>query len=94
MKFSEDYVVSVHLQTTDGYREIRYKPLIGNGPGDDRTIDCGLGPGTLDGDWHTVARHLQKDLSRAQPGVEILEVNGFSVRGSGRIDNVRLGAGR
>jgi len=94
MKFSEDYVVSVHLQTTDGYREIRYKPLMGNGPGDDRTIDCGLGPGTLDGDWHTFARHLQKDLSRAQPGVKILEVNGFSVRGSGRIDNVKLGADR
>ncbi len=35
-------------------------------------------------------RDLQADLEEAQPGVTILEVNGFLIRGSGRVDDIRL----
>ena len=31
---------------------------------------------------------LRADLADAQPGVTILEVNGFLIRGSGRVDEI------
>ncbi len=34
------------------------------------------------------SRDLQRDLETAQPGVELLEVNGFLIRGNGRVDDV------
>ncbi len=44
----------------------------------------------MDGQWQTFYRDLQADLEEAQPGVTILEVNGFLIRGSGRVDDIRL----
>lgn len=90
MKFSQDYVILVHLKTTAGYRLIRYKPLNNNSLGTGQVIDYGLGANSRNGEWHTFMRNLQSDLARAQPGVKVLEVNGLSIRGGGRIDNVRL----
>ena len=43
----------------------------------------------MDGQWHTFLTDLQADLSDAQPGVTILEVNGFLIRGSGKLDNIK-----
>lgn len=90
MKFSADYVISVALETTAGSRRIEYRPLEANDLGAGEEIGYGLGAGTMAGRWETVIRDLQEDLARAQPGNRILQVNGFSVRGSGRIDNVEL----
>ena len=47
-------------------------------------------PDASDGRWRTFIRDLQMDLKEAQPGVRILEVNGFFVRGSGRVDDIEL----
>jgi len=91
MKFAEDYLISVHLKTTAGYRRIVYQPMdldFIEKHGD--TVKCGLGSSTRNGEWHTIIRDLRADLGRVLPGITILEVNGISVRGSGRIDNVRL----
>jgi hypothetical protein len=44
----------------------------------------------MDGQWHTVVRDLRGDLEAAQPGVTILEVNGFLIRGSGLVDDIKL----
>jgi hypothetical protein len=44
----------------------------------------------MDGQWHTFARDLQADLEASQPGVDILEVNAFLIRGSGRVDDILL----
>ena len=35
-------------------------------------------------------RDLQADLAEAQPGVRILQVNGFLIRGSGKVDDIKL----
>ena len=47
----------------------------------------------MDGQWHTYVRDLQADLNTAQPGVTILEVNGFLIRGSGMVDDIKLISG-
>ena len=49
----------------------------------------GLGTDAMDGQWHTFVRDLQADLNMAQPGVTILEVNGFLIRGSGMVDDIK-----
>jgi len=90
MKYAETYIVTAKVMTTAGARYIRYTAVDGNGLGTGGTVNIGLGSGTKDGQWHTYVRDLQQDLSLAQPGVEILEVNAFLVQGSGRMDDVKL----
>lgn len=50
----------------------------------------GLGSDLYDGQWHTLVRNLLADIENAQPGVVILAVDGFYIRGSGRVDDVKL----
>jgi hypothetical protein len=49
-----------------------------------------LGSDAGDGRWRTYIRDLQSDVDEAQPGIRILEVNGFLIRGSGRVDDIEL----
>jgi putative surface-exposed virulence protein len=53
----------------------------------------GLGTSAVNGQWQTFTRDLQADLEQAQPGVKILEVNNFQIRGSGLVDDIKLGCG-
>jgi probable HAF family extracellular repeat protein len=88
--FSETFNVFIDVETTEGHKWMIYTPVDGNGLGSQTNIHHGLGSGVIDGNWHTFIRDLQADLEEAQPGVEILEVNGFFIRGSGRVDDIRL----
>ncbi len=90
MKYSETYIVTAKVLTTVGARYLRYTAVDNDVLGSTSTVNFGLGSGTQDDQWHTHVRDLQQDLSRAQPGVEILKVNAFFVQGSGRVDDVKL----
>ncbi len=89
MKYNENFVISVAVQTTAGIRQLQYRPVNADHLGTSRRVRLGLGTGAIDGEWHTFVRDLQADLSRAQEGVEILQVKSFAVRGSGRIDDIK-----
>ena len=90
MKYQEDFVVYLDVETTAGHRYVYYTPDDYDGLGSDRYVHHGLGSDVVDGQWHTFTRDLQADLEDAQPGVTILEVNGFLIRGSGRVDDIQL----
>ena len=90
MKYSETFVVYVEVQTTSGYRYFQYEPINSDHLGDSSQIRLGLGTGAKDGQWHTFTRNLQADLTKAQSDATILQVNAFSVRGSGKIGDVKL----
>jgi hypothetical protein len=90
MKYSESFTVYVDLETTAGHRYLQYRPVNTSSLGTGEYVFYGLGTDVVDGQWHTFVRDLQVDLELAQPGVTILEVNGFLIRGSGLVDNVRL----
>ncbi len=90
MQYSEDFYVYIDVETTAGHRYLTYRPVDYDGLGSGGYVYHGLGSGMLDGNWYIVSRDLQADLSAAQPGVSIIEVNGFLVRGNGRIDDVKL----
>jgi len=90
MKYGEDFFLLIDLQTSAGHRYLQYQPVNGNALGTGESVSYGIGTGARDGQWHTYARDLRADLQAAQPGVNILEVNGFLISGSGSVDNILL----
>ena len=90
MLFSEPFVVYIDVETTAGHRYLYYTHLDRDVLGDGGSIHHGLGSHRMDGQWHTITRDLKADLHDAEPDVDLLEVNGFLIRGSGRIDNIKL----
>lgn len=90
MRFSDFFYVFVDLQTSAGRVYLYYTPEDRNKLGTGGTIHYGLGSGIKDGKWHKVVRNLESDLKTAQPNQSILAVNGFLVRGSGKIDDIKL----
>ncbi|NQS99577.1 MAG: hypothetical protein HQ595_00710, partial [Candidatus Omnitrophica bacterium] len=90
MKYEEDFVVYLDVETTAGHRYIYYTPDDYDNLGSGEYVHHGLGSHVADGQWHTFTRNLEADLEHAQPGVTTLEVNGFLIRGSGRVDDIHL----
>ena len=90
MQYSEGFTVYIDVNTTAGHRYIYYTPADDNSLGGGKYVHHGLGSGVIDGQWRTFVRDLQVDLEDAQPGVSIEEVNGFFIRGSGRVDDIKL----
>jgi hypothetical protein len=89
-QFSEYFVIYIDLETTAGHRYIQYKPVDFSDYGTDEYIRIGIGSNAQDGNWHSYSRDLQADMEAAQPGAKILEVNGFLIRGSGKVDDILL----
>ena len=90
MKFQQKYTVYVDVQTTSGRRLLTYKPVDIDALGNDKYVYHGLGSNSIDGIWRTFTRDLKSDLDEAQPSNTLLAVNGFYIRGSGIIDDVKL----
>ncbi len=63
MKYSENFVVYIVVQTTDGFRYIYYTAADHDNLGDDKYIHHGLGTGSRDGYWHTITRDLEPTVS-------------------------------
>ena len=54
------------------------------------SIKIGLGSNSKNGTWQTFTRDLKADLKAYEPDNELLTVNGFLVRGSGRVDDIAM----
>lgn len=90
MKGTENFTVLADVETSDGQRWLRYRPVNKNGLGKQKYIDFGLGKDILDDQWYTFLRDLQADLKEAQPKNDLLEINGIIFKGSGSVDDVKL----
>jgi len=90
MQYSENFEVNLDVNTTGGQLYIQYTPVDYSNLGNGEYVHHGLGSGVIDGKWHTFVRDLQADLEAAHPGESIIEVNGFRIRGSGRVDDIKL----
>lgn len=88
--YSESYMIFVGVETSAGYRYLQYSPANSDLLGTGTVVQFGLGNGTVDGKWHRYVRDLQSDLRKALPGASIIRVNSFSIRGNGRVDDVKL----
>jgi hypothetical protein len=90
MKFDSSFIVFIDLETTAGHRYIYYTAKDRDNLGGGRYVHFGLGRDVINGRWHTIVCDLQADLEDAQPGIKILEVNGFLLRGNGMVDDIKL----
>ena len=90
MNYSEKYAVIIALSTTKGTRFLQYENKdvdLGVYRG---KIHYGLGSDTIDGTWRTFTRNLEADLRNFEPSNSIIAVNAFIVRGSGKVDDIKL----
>ena len=90
IQFSEAFAIFVDIETSAGHRFLRYDPLERDVAVKGDKILHGLGNDVIGSQWQTITRDLQADLNAGQPDVELLEVNGFLILGSGRVDNIEL----
>ncbi len=98
MKFDNtDISFYISLDTRKGQRYLQYSPH------DDKDgfredlhnyIQYAIGDQYADNQWHTVVRDLQADLRKYEPDNAIITINAFRVRGSGRLDNIKIGSFR
>jgi len=91
MNFSERFKISVYLSTSKGARTLFYDHN-NHDKGLYRTkyIKIGLGSKSMSGTWQKISRNIEADLKKYEPNNSLLEIKGFKVQGSGRIDDVRL----
>jgi len=85
MRYREDFVIIVGMDTEGGKRYLIYTPS-----NEDGYMQYGLGKNTRSGVWQTFSRNLQEDLDQFEELNEIKRVHTFVIRGSGSIDNVEI----
>lgn len=83
--FNKSFVIMVSLKTKDGYRDLIYTSGEDNG-----NLYFGLGKYLVKGTWQTITRDLEDDLHKYEPDNEIISVNAFLIRGSGRIAKIEM----
>ncbi len=85
MNYHEDFVIIVSIATEDKDRYLIYTS------GDHNSyMQYGLGESSNNGLWHTFERNLESDLQQYEKDNTIVAVNTFVIRGSGRIDDIKL----
>ena len=83
MKFSEDFVIIILLNTNIGEQYLIYTP------GTFKSFkQYGLGDDTTNGKWQTFRRNLQEDIAYFDNRVKTISLKSFVVKGNGRIDNI------
>ncbi|MBQ4864833.1 hypothetical protein J8L98_24430, partial [Pseudoalteromonas sp. MMG013] len=90
MKYAEGYTIYISVNTSAGHRYVTYNmgsqdPKLGG-----QYLHHYLPERTTSGEWTTVTRDLVADVAALEPNISINNVNGFLIRGSGRIGEVRL----
>jgi len=90
MNFNEVYYMYVAVETTKGSRMMQYtsgttdKGISSSGT----YIHHGLGTDSRDGTWQTFTRDLRADLKEYESDNELISINGFLIKGSGRVDDI------
>lgn len=90
MKTVENYEVYIRVTTSMGPRFLHYTASNTDIGGSDPYIHHGLTSSSNNGSWHTYTRNLREDLQDFLPGATLISVNKFMIRGSGRVDDIKL----
>ena len=88
MKFSEDFVIILLVQSNLGKHYLIYTPGKHNS-----YMQYGLGEGITNGQWKTFRRNIQKDIAYFDNRVKIVSLKRFVVKGNGMIDNIKTTLG-
>jgi len=91
IRYSEPLLIRIIVETNKGIRILQYSSSKKNKLGSKRVaLQYGLGTKLITGKWHRIKRNIQADLARAQPDIIIKQIKQFTIRGSGRIDDINL----
>jgi len=90
MNYAEDFTIYISAETTLGRRYFTYTPIDEDRGLSGDYILLGLGTERMNGTWQIVTRNLVDDLRRIEPNNELLSVNAFLIRGSGKIDDILM----
>ena len=92
MKYDENFIILVSILTENGNRFLAYTNQSEDKQGVIRggKVRYGLGEDSIDGTWHIFTRNLEADWNAFKPNNPIVAVNGFFIRGSGRVDDIML----
>jgi hypothetical protein len=88
MNYSNNFIIYISVDTTNGHRYILYTPRDDNRGLSGDYIRLGLGADANNGRWRTFTRNLADDIAGAEAGNELLSIDAFLIRGSGRIDDI------
>ncbi len=88
MNYSENFTVFIAIETTNGERFMQYRPIDGDNGVVNNYIQFGLGSGVNNGEWHTFTRNIENDLHQFEPNNDLVAINGFLIRGSGKVDDI------
>ncbi len=92
MKYTEDFVISIAVATTEGLRYLSYTPEDVDVLGSGTDVYHGFGGSSKDGSWKTYLIDLGFSLQEAQPSNNIQSLLGFYVAGNGWIDDIKTHA--
>jgi len=91
MKYNEDFVVYISVETLKGHRYLYYTNSNQSWQWKKgEYLHHGLGLSSSNGTWQTYSRNLEDDLRDLEPDNMITSVNSFLIRGSGLVDNIEL----
>jgi len=90
MNYNESFEVSVAIKTLKGDRILSYTEDDNDFGLRGINIHHGLGKSSVSGQWQTYIRNLDKDLKEFESDNSLVSVKSFSIKGSGRIDDVIL----
>ena len=92
MNYNEDFIIYISILTEQGNRYLVYSNKSTDEQGIIRggKVHYGLGEDSINGIWHTFTRDLEADWNAFEPNNSIISVNGFFIRGSGRVDDIFL----
>ena len=85
MQYSEDFVIILDVSTQKGQRSLLYTPSNNHA-----YLQFGLGKEAISKNWKKFSRNLEDDLKRYEENNTIISLNNFIIRGSGRLDNIKL----
>lgn len=90
MKYSEEYVIFVRVDTEKGYRYLYYTASDVDYGGTGEYLHFGLGANSKDGTWRTFERDIAADVKQFDSENKLLAVHAFLVRGSGQFDDIEM----
>ncbi|SFV70107.1 Chitinase [hydrothermal vent metagenome] len=94
MKFNESFEISIFVKSKNGDRVISYgdkKSRKRRGRRGKSKIYFDISSEFQMNQWQTFARDLEADLKSSESDNELEMVYGFMVRGSGRVDDIKMG---
>ena len=91
MNFSEKFKIVIYVETKKGKRTLFYNyKNRDKGLYKTKYIKFGLGNRSMSGTWQSFNRDIDADIQKYEPDNRLLEINGFKVQGSGKIDDLEL----